>query len=180
MGISFFSCDECGMVMNDCGGYNYSRLEFCEHKVTKDGIYCEDCASRIKYGKIPKLSYLTIVFCLKTQNLCEYYKFPELDKSTLLQLIQKLQSCETASVREIAKDESMEAEFENPQKIYEYFVTEFINELNGDKYSWFSAPIWPNVESRNRKLESDIVHLNQKMVNLQDKLLHKQKKLSSL
>jgi hypothetical protein len=91
----------------------------------------------------------------------------------LLQLIQKLQSCDFAVVIE----KENESEFESPQKIYEYCIGKFINELEGDK---IFLVLCTHTETRKRKLKVDIIELNQKITNLQDKSLHKQKKLSSL
>ncbi len=77
MGVSYFSCDECGHVMNDAGGGMQSvHLEYKENGVLKDGNYCEDCASEIRVGRVPCVINLNIVFCLKKPNrrqICDIY-----------------------------------------------------------------------------------------------------------
>lgn len=189
MGVSYFSCDECGQVMHDHGGMKSTHLEFREDGVTKDGTYCENCASEIKSDRIPVLSNLDIVFCLRKQDGTDkFVKFPELNKSSLLELIEDLKCCDTASVLEIKDHGDLETAFEEdgdnfnkPQPLYEYFIEEFIHEIDDDDCSsWIIPPPWPNATKKRARLQDKIVEINHKINALQTKANKKQRKLDLL
>ncbi len=198
MGVSYFSCDECGLVMNDHGGPKSMHVEYRHNGVITDGTYCEDCADSITSGKIPILSHLSVVFCLKKQGSEDrFIEFPELCKSSLKQLIEDLKTCDNASVLqpewiedeivrkkayiELFEKDSKEDNFQCPEDAYNYFIKEFIPELDDvDKFSWISPPLWPNVTKKRMRLKNTICTLNGKIDDLQTKLLHKQRKLNLL
>ncbi len=194
MGVSFFSCDECGLVMNDHGEPSSQHLEYKENGITKDGTYCEDCASDIKSGKVPIMSDLTIVFCLQKQDQEDIFiKFPELNKTSLKKLITELQTCDMVAVKEVEYNNASDNDqkqifekafkkenFQDPKTTYEFFISEFIGELDDidEEFSWIVPPIWP--DKKCLKLENEISVITSQIISLENKANGKKRKLETI
>ncbi len=180
--------------MNDHGGPSSERLEYKENGITKDGTYCTDCASDIKSCRVPIMSSLDIVFCLKHKDSKNtFIKFTEISKESLKKSIIESQLCDTVSVERIDYDKNDDEElqmekfqkafkdddFTDPKTTYEFFINEFIGEVDvDDEFSWILPPVWPL--KKRLQLANEIFDIKSQIALLEGQIKKKQRKLEML
>lgn len=196
MGVSYFSCDECGCVMNDAGGCTYHRIEYEKSKNDRvDGVLCKGCYREITADRISKCKNCKAIFVLKTADGIMFYPLKKITKTSLKELRRTMEQHDLAVVIEsdeepevvwskVAKDEFP---FEPCQKTYEFFIhswepanpSEHQN-FPDEHYYWFLPPQWVNVEklqSRATKLRETIIEYQQTLEKLETKIQFKRQKL---
>ncbi len=191
MGVSYFNCDECNTIMNDCGHEYY-----CLKVDGKENRCCSTCADEIKQNKCPKIKInILVIRKLKVDDKREDFQFefyPKLDKPNL-KLLMKLtkNDFQVAIISTLKyKYESLEDALpenykiiENfllhPQESYNCFIDTMQEEHNTCE-SWFQPPKWENMTQRKIRLEDQIKQLERDIYEKNDEINSKKRKLLSL
>lgn len=162
MGVSYFSCDECGCVMNDAGGHEYYRMEYytAKDKQFKNGVFCQDCSDEIRQSRAPRRDSYNRLFVLRTNGVESLHVLQKLNKKSLKLLIERLKTADEAyhvptSIKKRQNPTHVWAEyqtnnqgsitFENPETVYNEHLEYLPEECGYERaYSWFFPPSWPN------------------------------------
>ncbi len=194
MGIEYFSCDDCGCVMNDAGDDEYFEFQYMSGTKSIDGTFCDDCTKQIRADLTPCLEDYHVLFVLRTNNIESFYVLHDVDKESLKLLMENLKTADMAfcvgtfdheknigdfwpTYEEINRDIA----FEVPEKIYSFFLHTYLKRDDfNNTYSWFTAPRWPDVKTKKRDLQNMISRLENTVATIQHEIQVKKLKLAQL
>jgi len=110
MGVSYFSCDKCGKVMNDHGGETSVHAEYETKTGWIEGIFCDSCVFHIRRDRVPTGCYLNALFVMQVKFQDEIkedcFLFKEVTKESLRDLKKKLLNAAAAFFVVLDEDDS--------------------------------------------------------------------------